>query len=132
MNLCAGLLHKNPRQLKGFPKETIDNLHLFLNYIKEVICGNCNEEYQNILKWTSNMCKGNKNISLIYLKSVEGTGKSTLTDFLRRFVVGNAISTVSNSEPSKSPNNKCLCGKLFVIFEELEVTDAHGHQSAQN
>eukprot|EP00732_Lithocolla_globosa_P002236 Lithocolla_globosa_v1_NODE_1401_length_2607_cov_409.923981.p2 type:complete len:106 gc:universal NODE_1401_length_2607_cov_409.923981:523-206(-) len=50
---------------------------------------------------------------------VEGTGKSTFSDFFRSFVIGKKSSIISDTEPILTTFNKQLAGKLLVIFEEL-------------
>jgi hypothetical protein len=66
------------------------------------------------------MARGGKNQSVLYLKSDEGIGKSTFTDFLRKHVIGHKLCIQSGSQPLISQFNKILFCKLLVIFEELE------------
>ena len=67
------------------------------------------------------MVQGNKNDSILYLKGVQGIGKSTLTEMLKDYIIGNDISLETGSEPLKSQFNKILMGRLLVVFEELET-----------
>jgi hypothetical protein len=71
------------------------------------------------------MARGNKNNSCIYLKGVQGLGKSTLPQFISKHVIGNDLCLESGSEPLKSKFNSILAGKLFVVFEELENVSTH-------
>jgi len=57
----------------------------------------------------------------LYLKSIEGVGKSTLTEFFAKFVIGPDLTLVSGSGPLKVRFNEPLANKLLVIFEELET-----------
>ena len=98
-----------------------ENCKIFLSYIKEVLCSNNEEHYIYILKWISNMIKGEKNDSLLYLKGVQGIGKSTLTEMLINYVLGTDITLECGSEPLRSQFNKILMGRLLVVFEELET-----------
>src|SRR5690606_275958 len=113
INLFDGFMHKK-KDYKKYDKEIKNKVEILLSYIKEVLCSENENSFNYIIKWLSNMCKGNKNDSLLYLRGSEGIGKSTLSDFLRKYVLGDKISIKSNSEPLRSPYNKLLCGKLLV------------------
>ena len=119
INLCSGLLYKQPRKYETFSENTKISTQRMLTFIKEIISGNLNDVFQYNLKWLANMCHGNKNDSCLYNKGEEGIGKSTFTDFLIKYVIGNSISIISNSDVLRTANNKSLCGKLLVVFEEL-------------
>ena len=64
-----------------------------LSYIHEVWADDVNDSYIYLLNWLANMAQGNKNISCIYNKNVlEGTGKSTFTEFISEYVMGYDLS----------------------------------------
>ena len=119
INMCEGLLHKNYKKYSEYSKEVKEGVDLLLSYIKEVICSFQDTSYEYLLKWISNVCKGNKNDSIIYMKSLEGVGKSTIWEFITDNVLGKKICIKSNADPLKTPYNKILLGMLFVVFEEL-------------
>jgi hypothetical protein len=120
LNLAKPFLYKK-KIYADFSDNIKSKLQIFLDYIKEVLASSNEEQYNYLMKWLANMIQGNKNDALIYLKGPQGIGKSTLTDFLCEYVLGWDISLISGSEPLKSPFNKCLMGKLLVVFEELET-----------
>ena len=96
---------------------------MMLAFIKEVWCSGDDTSFMYILNWLANMIQGNKNNTILYLKSfVEGIGKSTVSQFIMNHVLGKHICIESNSEPLKTPYNEILAGKLMVAFEELECT----------
>ena len=105
---------------ENFDEETKEGVNKMLKFIKEVINNNNEEHYKFLIKWIANMVQGNKNKSCIYLKGAQGLGKSTLVDFLSKFVIGEELSLESGSEPLISKFNAILEGKLMVFFEELE------------
>lgn len=121
LNLFEGFLHKSVKPYDEFNTEQKDGVELFLSFMKEVLASNNEDEYDYILKWIANMAQGNKNDSCLYFKGIEGLGKSTFGEFLYYYVIGRKASTFSNKTPLTSDNNKELCGKLLVIFEELPV-----------
>jgi hypothetical protein len=120
LNMCPKLMHTYT-SYKDFDDASKLSVNLMLSFIREVICNNKTDSYDHLVKWLSNMVKGNKNNSCIYLKSaVQGIGKSTLTTFIKDFVIGKALSLETGSEPLKNKFNSILEGKLMVCFEELE------------
>ena len=67
------------------------------------------------------MANGYKNRAILYLRGGQGIGKSTLFEFVEKFVVGLDLAFKSGSQPLISPFNAILGGKLFIYFEELET-----------
>ena len=120
INLCKGFLHKEKKDYNEYSDEIKNNVQIMLDHILNVLCSKSKDQYEYILKWLSNVCKGNKNNSALYLKGPEGLGKSTFTDFLINYVIGNNLSLMlSDADVLTTPYNSCLLGKLLVVFEEL-------------
>jgi hypothetical protein len=118
INLSSSIKHK----IKPYVEYSVDiknKVAFFVSYIKEVLCAGNEKSLIYVLKWISWMCQGKKNDSLLYFKGIEGIGKSTLSEFLCDHVIGHELTVKSNAEPLRTANNKILCGKLFVVFEEL-------------
>lgn len=119
LNLCPKIKQSHT-PYQDFTKEIKNKVEIMLNHINEVLCSNNNESYEFILKWFSNMIKGSRNNSCLYLKGPQGAGKSTPLEFLREHVIGNALCFQGGSGPLKTKFNSELSGKLMVVFEELE------------
>lgn len=120
INLFFGFIH----QVKPFStySDAIKNkVNLYINFMKEVLASGDDDVLEYLLNWCSNVVKGNKNTSVLYLKGIEGIGKSTFSEFLQRYVIGSKNSVESDAQPLRTPYNKELCGKLLVVFEELPV-----------
>lgn len=124
LNRCPQLKHTY-KEYNTFDEKTKEGVQLILNMLKEIWASGDEEIYKYILKWVANMVRGNKNDSCLYLKSIEGVGKSTFTTFLMQYVIGMALCEESGSEPIKSQFNGILAGKLLIIFEELETFSAN-------
>ena len=121
INIFGGFMYEK-KNYNEFSKKIKDNVNIMLNFIKEVICSSNEKVFEYVIKWLSNMARGNKNNSCLYLKTeAEGVGKSFFTDYLFAWVFGKAISAKSNTDPLLTSYNKILAGKLLVIFEELPV-----------
>jgi hypothetical protein len=120
INLCPQLPKHKP--YKDFEQSIKDKAQIFLDYINEILCNKQKVNYEYLLKWLSNLCKGNKNDCAIVLKTtLKGVGKSTLPTMIINHIIGEKLSLEIGSEPLKSKFNSALGGKLFVSFEELET-----------
>lgn len=124
INTCKPFLHKIVHPYEKCTKKQKEGVQLMLDFFKEIWAYGNEESYEYILNWFSNMAKGNKNETVVYLKAMEGIGKSTGTSFIMKYVIGRCLSIESNSEPLRSKYNNCLNGKLLVVFEELENTSS--------
>ena len=120
MNLCPRMKHQYIKY-EDFSKKVQKKVQIMLNYIKEVLASGQEDANTYLLQWLSHMIKGNKNDSILYLKSKQGFGKSTLLEFIRQYVVGEDLALETGSGPILSNFNAILGGKLFVYFEELET-----------
>lgn len=119
INLCPPMKYTFNSEYKP-TKEVQEKLNFLLNYMKEILCSSKDDCFQFLLKWISNMIKGNKNNSCLYLKGIQGVGKSSLFVFLSNFVLGNNLCLETGSDPIRTKFNEILGGKLLVCIEELE------------
>lgn len=120
INTFAGFKHNKDGKCS---KQSKIGRDMMLDFIKQVWCNNNEESYEYVLNWMANMIQGNKNSTILYLKSyIEGIGKSTVTQFILYHVLGKDICIEANSDALKSSYNEILSGKLMVVFEELENT----------
>ena len=120
INVGKQLKHKYSEYAQ-FDPEIKNNVKIMLSYIKEVWANNDENVYQYMLKWLSNMVKGNKNKTCIYAKSLQGAGKSTLPEFIRDHVIGRDITCKGKADHLKGQHNLQLLGRIFVYFEELQI-----------
>jgi hypothetical protein len=111
----------NYRRYDTFGEYEHEGVNILLNYILEVLAANNQDNYNYLLKWLANMIKGNKNNSCLYLRGTQGAGKSTLFQFIRKYVIGKELCVETGSEAIRSNFNGILAGKLLVILEELET-----------
>ena len=120
INMCEGIKVKVFKKYDEYSTQAKEGVEVILNHIKEVMCSSIEEVYIYYLKLISNICKGKKNDVIIYQKSIiEGIGKSILWDFLTKYVLGKGVCVKANADPLRTSNNKILCGKILVLFEEL-------------
>jgi len=117
LNMFQGFKHTAGEQ----EEDAKEGRQLMLDRMKTVWASRNEDAYNYIMTWIANMCRDNKNKTILYLKSfVEGIGKSTVTVLLMLSVSKhNAICIEANSDPLKTAYIEILCGKLLVVFEEL-------------
>jgi len=120
INTMAKTLHTKDKKYNKCSDKEKQAVNMMLDFIKQVWASNDNSQYEYLLNWFANMIQGNKNHTLLYVKSTtEGIGKSTLTDFIKEYVLGYGVCDQSTSYPLLSGNNTSLYGKMLVVFEEL-------------
>jgi dihydroxyacetone kinase-like predicted kinase len=117
LNLCPRIKHEY-QEFSKFSEKVQKKVNIILSYIKDIICSKNEDSNQYVLKWLSNMMKGNKNNSCLYFRGEQGIGKSTLFQFIRDHILGKLF-LECDSEPIRSRFNDILGGKLLVAFEEL-------------
>ncbi|RYH08065.1 hypothetical protein EON65_41215, partial [archaeon] len=117
----APQMFKDRKEYSSFTKKSRDGVKRMLAFIKEIWCDNNDAQLEYILKWFSCVLNGKKNQSILYVKSIEGVGKSTFTDFFIQYVLGSDLHAKGDKECLCTGNNMDLMGKPFVIFEELPV-----------
>jgi hypothetical protein len=117
----APQMFKDKKKYSTFTQKSRDGVKRMLAFMKEVWCDNNDAQTKYILKWFASLLKGKKNQSIMYVKSIEGVGKSTFTDFFIEYVLGSDLHAKGDKECLCSANNMDLMGKPFVIFEELPV-----------
>lgn len=120
INVSKQLKHEY-KEYKTFDDKIKNAVEGMLSYLKEVWANSDDDMYKYLLNWLSTMVKGGKNKSCLYLKSIEGVGKSTLTDFLRDYVMGLDICLKGKADHLKGQHSLPMMGKLLVVFEELQI-----------
>lgn len=100
-----------------------EKINIIWNHIREVICSNDETAYQYMRKWISHFINGRKMKTALYLKGVQGAGKSTLPKFLMN-VIGerNVFFTQSNNCLINRFNAE-LQGIVLLFLDELRCAN---------
>ena len=97
-----------------------DGVQKILDHILIVLCSNNNDSYNYVMNYFSYVCTGERKvISCLFMKSLEGTGKSIILSFLQKIISENLSSSISNISELTGTFNYSLCNKYLVLFEEL-------------
>jgi phage/plasmid-associated DNA primase len=123
VNMSGEFKHKKDKRYDDCSENAKHGVKLLLNHIHEVISSSKKDQSEYLTQWLAYAAKGGKNKTIPYLRSKEqGTGKSTITDCIIAHVLGRALCISTGSKCLKTNFNSILCGKLLVVFEELETT----------
>eukprot|EP00937_MAST-01D_sp_MAST-1D-sp2_P007744 g7744.t1 len=87
-------------------------------YFRDLMCGGNDKQYEAVLNWLAAPVQGMRNRVGLRLLGPEGIGKSTLIDFLRYVLIGDAC-IVSGMRPLESDFNWSLRGAAIICFEEI-------------
>jgi hypothetical protein len=102
-------------------KKTQEAVQMMLDFIKLVWANKDNNAFNYLLKWFANMIHGNKNITALYAKAIEGIGKITLIDFIVKYVITSDLYAKGDVDMLTTANNMLMLGMILVVFEELPV-----------
>jgi hypothetical protein len=119
LNLFQGFKYQNDKRPRETDKISAD-IQLIWDHIFNVICSENLEAFQYMQKWICHFINGRKMKTALYLKGVQGAGKSTLPTFL--------MNVIGNSNAYKTQTNSCLSnrfngelqGIILLILEELK------------
>ena len=129
LNLSMRFMHEYKRY-KTFSKKTRAKVEIFLDYIANIFCeGKRDAHFKYITQWLAYLCTGQKNKSCLYLRSIEGTGKSTLSEFISKYVIGMDLWTKGRAKNLLNFGG-IFMGKLLVTFEEMVSTQCSDWQGA--
>jgi hypothetical protein len=133
INCCVGLLYKNVKPYDSYSVEDKKGVQMMVQFMREVFCDNNEELLTQFLKYWAQVCSGKRTDVIIYIKSpIQGTGKSTLPEFMMQYVIGEKLCCTATTECLTGTFNKILMGKLFVLFEELPTFSTKSWMSASS
>lgn len=124
INLYQGLATV-PREYSSYGEEDKKKVGIILEYIKTVLSSNSVSQSDYLMKWLSNMVRGNKNTSALYIIGNQGIGKSSLLEIL--YLIVGKSSIKANLDTLVSPYNSALHSKLLVVYEEIPTINSQYH-----
>ena len=108
--------------LEDLPDEAKEGAWFIADHIKNVWTSNNDDQYDFVIRWLAHIIVGGKKLeTALYLKSIQGTGKSMIITFLMRKLLGYTLTlqTLTNSMLQPDAFNSILDGKLLVNFNEI-------------
>ncbi|GET50943.1 highly derived D5-like helicase-primase [Rhizophagus irregularis DAOM 181602=DAOM 197198] len=119
LNIFPGFLHIL-RPISTFESTTHLAVKFIFSHIQDIWCSGDWNLTEYIIKWLAGMSSGRKMYSILYLKSGQGWGKSIITDFIQRNVLGTQL-VYKTSDPQTilGSFNGQLQGKVLLLLEEM-------------
>ncbi|UZO22411.1 uncharacterized protein OCT59_014774 [Rhizophagus irregularis] len=90
LNIFPGFLHIL-RPISTFESTTHLAVKFIFFHIQDIWCSGDWNLTEYIIKWLAGVAAGRKMYSILYLKSGQGWGKSIITDFIQRSVLGTQL-----------------------------------------
>jgi hypothetical protein len=120
INEFAGFLHANPPPFQEFNQAIRNQVKLILNHMEEVLCSSDKKQAYYMKNLIMRIAIGQKMQKTMFLYSGPGTGKTMLTWFLRKMVLGDKITMkTANERIITGQFNKELEGKCLLVLEEM-------------
>ena len=117
INLFGGWLHEAVTTPLAEPTPGVQ---LWLDHIKTVFADANDTVYAFLLRWFARIAQRGKNEIGLDLKSVQGTGKSMVFEFLSRYVFGcHAVHITDDADVVTGDFNSSLAGKALLVLEEM-------------
>jgi putative DNA primase/helicase len=100
------------------------DLVIIKTHLHEIICNGDQRAYQYLIGWLAQMLQQpeDKPPVAVLLKSVEGSGKGTVYELIRKMLGSNAYQVNGNSQ-LVGRFNSIIDGRLFVFGDEVDMTD---------
>ncbi|CAB4415429.1 unnamed protein product [Rhizophagus irregularis] len=119
LNIFPGFLHVL-RPISTFESITHQAVKFIFSHIWDIWCSGDWNLTEYIIKWLAGISAGRKMYSILYLKSGQGWGKSIITDFIQRSVLGTQlVYKTSDHQTILGHFNGQLQGKVLLLLEEM-------------
>jgi hypothetical protein len=129
INISKGFLHKDIKSYDSYDEKIKANVDRILNHILHGWNSGNKEHYDYTINWLSHALTGHRMRSALFLKSGEGAGKSAITDFLIKKVIGRTVGLSTCKCDQVVKFNCQLQTKVFLVLEELPAhSNSQWHQ----
>ena len=132
INSFAGFLHTTTQPFSEYSQKLRDGVKIINEHIQKVWCSNNEELTEYTLNWIAHMVSGRKMETVLFIQSPPGTGKGTITEFIREKVLGDNIVKITDD-----PNiiagtfNKQIEGYILLLLEEMPTGKNEWHTFSQ-
>ena len=119
INMFLGLNKNTDNKLSEMDKNVQDGVKFIWKHIKEVLCSDDETAYKYIHNWICNAVCMKRNETALYFRSNQGTGKSSITNFITKKVLSNKITHTTEDSNVLTKWNGTLEGKVMLVLEEF-------------
>ena len=129
INLYLGT-RREYKPYKEHSQESKIGVEKILKFIDDVWASNVKKAFEYLLSWFARQVTGHKNKTILYVKSIQGSGKSSVSEILCALNRGTFYTT-------DNPNiidgwNEQLQGKTLLVLEEMPVASANQWKALSN
>ena len=122
LNLFNGFPDDNVKRNPEIMKQQADNIKYFWKHVKENLCSNTEEIYQEYRNWSFALLGGRRKMkTAIYMNGSMGVGKSVVPTFYSKIVGHQNYFLVQKPEQILGNFNGHLAGKLLVFIDDLSL-----------
>lgn len=119
LNSFPGFKFKERREPTVEERKGID---LLWSHVNKILCSGNETVYTFVRKWFSHVATGKKMKIALFIKSLQGAGKGTFTEFFFKEVMGlNLVFMASDPNCVLGRFNGQLKGKLMLVLEEMRA-----------
>lgn len=121
INFFPEMLHgkKELKQLQDYPEEVRTGVNRMWDHIRIVWCSGKADQFTYVQTWIAHMISGRKLKTVINIRSEKGIGKSMVTEFLLKNVLGHKlVYSTSDSNILSGRFNGPLMGTMLFVLEE--------------
>lgn len=135
---CPKIKDKYLNYYAGMKAELVDKVDInlitpILNHIRIVWCRDDAKIYKYVLDWLSHIMKTpwkKTNVCICLYTEKHGSGKTSLIDFLRTYVIGEHLSAyLDDFERASARFNAILENKIFINFDEPKSSSSRADDS---
>ena len=117
INLMSPFPHQYKKQ-SAFHKETKEACRLIWKHVFEVWASRNRKTYEYLKQWISGAVTGQKMETILYLKGGQGIGKSSIIEFIFKYVLHHLCLINKDTTPFLSYFNYRFQGKILKVLEE--------------
>lgn len=106
------------KSLKDYPEQVQENVMRIWDHLKIVYCSRKMDQFLYCQKFFASIVAGRKMTTAMYIRSLEGIGKSIWIDFIRSIMGSKLIMQTSDVSILIGKDNGGLVGKVLFVLEE--------------
>lgn len=119
LNHFLGSPHNLDVKYSDMSDDVKKGVEFIWSHIKNILCSKDEKSFKYVHDWICNTICFKRNLTALYIKSLQGVGKSIITDFLIDKVLTHNISYRTGDSSVLSTWNASLVGKVLFVLEEL-------------
>ena len=111
-------IERNPDVIKKYKNE----VNFFWSHIKENLCGNNEQIFQETKNWLCALVGGRRKMrTALYFKGQMGTGRGVLIELITKILGDKNCCRIQHIDQVLGQFNGHLAGKLFVYFDDVKM-----------